>query len=110
MPRPSRTRNSGRSYDKRPVAGSPAPQALEVDGLSSSDARALAAEIKEQHTRWRVSAIRLLGNRACCLVIQDSVSGAEHQLGSAADWQRLIATDNEEGESGPEPDVVRAAG
>ncbi|MDX6532851.1 MAG: hypothetical protein QOJ13_1865 [Gaiellales bacterium] len=108
MPRPSRTRNSGRSYDKRPVAGNPTPQALEVDGLSSSDARALAAEIKEQHTRWRVSAIRLLGNRACCLVIQDSVSGTEHQLGSAADWQRLIAAD--EGDAGPEPEAVRAAG
>jgi hypothetical protein len=108
MPRPSRTRNSGRSYDKRPVAGQPTPMALEVDGLSSSDARALAAEIKEQHTRWRVAAIRLLGNRACCLVIQDSVSGQEHQLSSAADWQRLIATD--EGQSGPEPESVRAAG
>jgi len=91
MPRPSRTRNSTHAYDKRPVAGSRAPIEMGVDGLTSSDARALAAEVKAQDGRWRVAAIRLVGNRACCLVLQDSTSGEEHQVRSAADWDRLLA-------------------
>jgi hypothetical protein len=95
MPRPSRTRNSGSSYDKRPVPGSRAPVDVTVAGLSSPEARALAAEVKEQNGRWRVGAIRLLGNRACCLVVLDSVTGKEHELRSLPDWQRLVAGDGE---------------
>jgi len=91
MPRPSRTRNGGRSYEKRPVAGNRSPRSVEVEGLTSADARALAAEITAQGTRWRVLSIRLIENRACCLVIHDQSSGEEHQITSAAEWQRLSA-------------------
>jgi hypothetical protein len=59
--------------------------------MSSSDARELGSSIDGSQQRYRVSAIRLLADRACGLVLVDSVTGSEHIVASRADWQRLEA-------------------
>jgi hypothetical protein len=90
MARPHRPVHGNR-YEKRRVAGTVAPPLEQGDGLSSSDARELGSRIDASQQRYRVSAIRLLADRACGLVLVDSVTGADHIVASRADWHRLEA-------------------
>ena len=72
-----RSRQSGSSYQKRPVRMTFGPDPVDP--------------IKESQTRWRVQAIRLVGAGACCVVVLDSQSGEESELRSVEDWQRIRA-------------------
>jgi hypothetical protein len=73
------------------VSGTVAPAVPQADGLSSADARALGSRIDASQQRYRVSAIRLLADRACGLVLVDSLTGSDHIITSRADWHRLQA-------------------
>jgi|1186.fasta_scaffold171585_3 hypothetical protein len=90
MARPHRPVQGSR-YEKRRVAGTVAPPLQKGDGLSSSEARELGSRIDASQQRYRVSAIRLLADRACGLVLVDSVTGSDHVIASSADWHRLEA-------------------
>jgi hypothetical protein len=91
MARPHRP-VQGNRYEKRRVSGTVAPPVAPGAGLSSSEARQLGNRIESSQHRYRVSAIRLLADRACGLVVVDSVTGADHIIASGADWHRLEAT------------------
>jgi hypothetical protein len=90
MARPHRPVHGNR-YEKRRVSGTVAPPQQRGEGLSSSDARELGSQIDASQTRYRVSAIRLVADRACGLVLVDSVTGADHVVASRAEWYRLEA-------------------
>lgn len=86
-----RSRQSGSSYQKRPVRMTFGPDPVDPSIMRSTDAHELASHIKETQTRWRVQAIRLVGAGACCVVVLDSQSGEELELRSVEDWQRTRA-------------------
>ena len=84
-----RSRQSGSSYQKRPVRTTFGPDPIDPNIMRSTDAHALASHIKETQNRWRVQAIRLVGAGACCVVVLDSQTGEESELRSVEDWQRV---------------------
>lgn len=104
MARPNRPAQGNR-YEKRRVSGTVAPPLPKGEGLSSSDARELGSTIDATQGRYRVAAIRLLADRACGLVLVDSVTGSDHIIASPADWHRLEAAracgDGAGGAAGP---------
>jgi hypothetical protein len=86
-PRP-RNRFAG-SYQKRPVGGVPFREPVDGGGMSSPDAHALATEIQAEQHHWRISAVRLVRHRTCCVVLVDSRTGEEVEILSREDWRRL---------------------
>jgi hypothetical protein len=88
-----RRRVTGNAYQKRPVAGSPPPRPL-TDGpgrLTSGEAHKLAERIRAAQVRYRISAIRLLGDGGCAVVVLDHENGSEHILTTTQAWDRLAA-------------------
>ena len=91
-----RRRVTGNAYQKRPVAGSPLspPPAADRPGqLSSGEAHELADRIRAAQSRYRISAIRLLGDGGCAVVVLDQENGREHTLETAHAWELLAAGD-----------------
>jgi hypothetical protein len=89
-----RRRVAGNAYQKRPVAGSPLPPGPVGDRpgqLTSGEAHKLADRINAAQARYRTSAIRLLGDGGCAVVVLDHANGSEHILGTAEAWDRLAA-------------------
>jgi hypothetical protein len=86
-----RSRQSGSSYQKRPVRSTFGPDPVDPSIMRSTDAHALASHIKETQNRWRVQAIRLVGAGACAVIVLDSQTAEEHELRSVEDWQHLRA-------------------
>ena len=88
---PSRPRRRGPGigrYEKRPVTTiGPRPQ--DGGGMSSAEARALAAEIEQEQDRWRIAAIRLVGTGVCCVVLVDRHGSEGHEIHGREDWERL---------------------
>jgi hypothetical protein len=88
----------GNSYEKRRVDGQWTPPTEgEAAGLTSSDARALGAQIDEQNTRWRTNGVRLVRGRTCCVVVRHSQTGEERELQSAEQWSELAALEADQG-------------
>jgi hypothetical protein len=85
-----RRRLTGQAYDKRPVSGAlpPSPPST-PDALNGAQAHQLASRIDTTQHRYRVQAIRLLGNRRCGVIVVNSHDGSEHTLQSVQDWERL---------------------
>jgi len=85
-----RRRLTGQAYDKRPVSRA-APPSLPVasDALNGAQAQQLAARIDTTQQRYQVSAIRLLGDRRCGVIVRDRDNGSEHTLQTIHDWERL---------------------
>jgi hypothetical protein len=86
-----RRRTPGASYDKRPVPGSALPPPPTADRLTSREARALALRIDAGQGHYRTSAIRLLADRACGVVVMDTQTGTEHIVRTVQEWHRLAA-------------------
>jgi hypothetical protein len=89
-----RRRVTGNAYQKRPVAGSPStphPGTDPPDQLTSGEAHKLADRIRAAQDRYRIGAIRLLGDGGCAVVVLDQQNGREHILETAQAWDRLAA-------------------
>ena len=89
-----RRRVTGNAYQKRPVAGTPLPPRSAADRpgqLTSGEAHELAGRITAVQNRYRISAIRLLSEGGCAVVVLDHENGREHILETAQAWDRLAA-------------------
>jgi len=91
MARPRRA-SRGSVYQKRRLPSPVMPQSP-VDGLSSSDARRLAEQIDASQERFRVTAIRLIADRACGVVLVDRLADGDQMVTSLDEWNRLQRRD-----------------
>jgi hypothetical protein len=57
--------------------------------MSSAEANVLAERIREEQSRWRIVAIRLVGHKSCSLALRDSRTDREVDVLSREEWLRL---------------------